>query len=691
MRKSIFVLFILFSLSFADKQPFTISDLYKIKNVSDPQISPDGNKIVFTVTEYFLEKGTTNSDLFLIDINGGNLRQLTQSEEADYHPRWSDDGRTIFFLSSRSGKTQVWSIAPDGGEARQVTDFSMGIDDMAVMPNSKACLFVSKVFPECGADSGCNEKLQSAMDEGAIQAHLADDLMYRHWDAWLDGKFQHLFLYDADSSRTIELTPGEWHAPYMVTGGGHAGFDVSPDGAEVCVTSNRDSNHWETTNKDLWIIPVTGGEPKNITSENPAYDGEPQYSPDGRYVAFLQQSIPNYESDVFNLAIYDRRSGSVNMLTAQVDNWVDKFSWSADSRSIYFLVQEKGRNPLYQIELKSGKISRLLSAGAIAGFSVTPDGRTVVVSRSSIDEPKELWKFDLENGEGERLTFFNQAVEEQVDLRPAEEYWIESPTGKKIHTFLIKPHDFDPTKKYPIIINVHGGPQSQWMDSFRGDWQVYPGAGYVLAFPNPHGSTGYGQGFTHAISKDWGGKVYLDVMAVTDSLARVEWIDEERMGAMGWSYGGYMMAWLQGHTNRFKAIVSMMGLYNLDSFYGSTEELWFPRYDLGESPWSSEFYNKWSPHRFAENFKTPCLVITGEKDFRVSYTQSLEFFTALQKQGIPSRLVVFKNDGHWPNFVKSMPLYYNAHLDWFSKYLGGKPAPWDVKAMVQNQIFKNSD
>jgi dipeptidyl aminopeptidase/acylaminoacyl peptidase len=278
-------------------------------------------------------------------------------------------------------------------------------------------------------------------------------------------------------------------------------------------------------------------------------------------------------------------------------------------------------------------------------------------------------------------------VEDAVDIRPAEELWISSPTGKNIHTFLVKPHGFDPDKKYPLILNVHGGPQSQWLDAFRGDWQVYPGAGYLVAFPNPHGSTGYGQEFTAAISKDWAGKVYEDVMAVADYLETLPYVDKNRMGAMGWSYGGYMMMWMEGHTKRFKAIVAMMGAFDLASKYGATEELWFPEWDLGGTPWDSDHYTRWSPSMFVKNFKTPCLVITGELDYRVPYTQSLCFFTALQKMKVPSSLIVFPNDGHWPNFVKSMPLYYNAHLDWFHKYLGGDPAPYDMLKMIRNQAY----
>jgi dipeptidyl aminopeptidase/acylaminoacyl peptidase len=277
---------------------------------------------------------------------------------------------------------------------------------------------------------------------------------------------------------------------------------------------------------------------------------------------------------------------------------------------------------------------------------------------------------------------------ERVDVRPAESIVIKGTSGRDIQLFIVKPHDFDPQKKYPLILNVHGGPQYQWADVFRGDWQVYPGAGYIVAFPNPHGSTGFGQDFTDAISGDYNGKVMQDIADVTDHLAGLPWVDESRMGAMGWSWGGYAMMWLEGHNTRFKVLASMMGIYNLPSMYAATEELWFVHWDNKGAPWERrDYYNTASPSSYVENFKTPCLVITGERDYRVPYTQSLQFFTALQRKKVPSRLIIFKNDGHWPHSVKSMPVYYNAHLEWFHIYLGGEEAPYNTEDLIRNRAF----
>jgi dipeptidyl aminopeptidase/acylaminoacyl peptidase len=674
-----------------DNRALTIADLYDLRSVDDPQCSPDGTRVAFTVTTHDMEKGKSNTDIYMMNADGSELRQLTFNDDSDAHPRWSPDGESLLFVSTRENGAQVWRLPVRGGEARQLTDFSMGVNDPRWTPDGKKIVFFTEVFPECGADSECNETLAEDMDEGPVHAHIADDLLFRHWTFYKDGKKFHTLIYDIESEEYTDLTPGELDAPYYLTGGNHAGFDISPDGAEICISSNADSNHWETTNKDLFLVPVDGGDMKNVTDDNEAYDAHPRYSPDGRYIAYITHKTPEYEADLFSLALYDRETGERSALTDAFDYWVGNIQWAHDSKSIYFTAEIAAVNPLHQIDIKSGKITKLVDLHTINSYDVSPDGKRIYAGTHAIAQPQEIWTARTSGRDIERLTWFNKPVQDEVDIRPAEEHWVESPSGRKIHTWVIKPHDFDPDKEYPFILNVHGGPQGMWWDSFRGDWQVYPGAGYVIAFPNPHGSSGFGQEFTLGISRDWQGKVYDDVMAVTDYMASQPYVDADRMGAMGWSYGGYMMMWFEGHTNRFKSIVSMMGVYDLPAMWGATEELWFPQFDLGGAPWESSDYVEHSPHNYADKFSTPCLVITGEKDYRVPYTQSLEFFTALQKRGVPSRLLVFENDGHWPSWTKSMPLYYNAHLEWFHEYLGGDPAPWDSSEMVRNRGYGKSE
>ena len=379
------------------------------------------------------------------------------------------------------------------------------------------------------------------------------------------------------------------------------------------------------------------------------------------------------------------------VLTEDLDNWVRDYQWAPDSKQIYFRIPEKGNEPIYRVNVETRKIEKILAFAFIREYVITADGKKLVMTRSSVGEPYEIWQYEIgSDKKPERLTFFNEGVEDEVDIRPAEQIWVKGADGQKIHLFIVKPHGFDPSKKYPLVLNVHGGPQYQWSDAFRGDWQVYTGAGCVVAFPNPHGSVGYGQAFTEAISGDYDGKVMEDVAKVTDYLAALPYVDEERMGAMGWSWGGYAMMWLEGNTDRFKALVAMMGIFDMKSMYYGTEELWFPEWDNKGTPWENgTYYDRVSPSTYVKNFKTPCLIITGERDYRVPYTQSIQFFTALQKMGVPSEIIIFSNDGHWPDYVKSMPVYYNAHLEWFHRYLGCDQPPYDTEKMLRNLQFKD--
>jgi dipeptidyl aminopeptidase/acylaminoacyl peptidase len=404
-------------------------------------------------------------------------------------------------------------------------------------------------------------------------------------------------------------------------------------------------------------------------------------------MAYRTQKTPRYESELFQLALYDRRSGTSRVISGRFNNWIDDFRWSSDSKSIVFSGEVEGHNPLFRVDVAGGAIAQVWSDQTIDAFEIARNGRDVFYIHRSVGEPAEVYRAEL--GETfapsrKKLSTINRDLMNEVDIRPAE---ITTLAG--IQVFIVKPHNFDPSKKYPLILNVHGGPQSQWADSFRGDWQVYPGAGYVVAFPNPHGSTGFGQEYTAEISGDWGGKVYEDVMKVTDELEKLPYVDKNRIGAMGWSYGGYMMNWLEGHTDRFKALASMMGIFDNRAFFGATEELWFPEWDLKGQPWNSDLYEKFSPANFVKNFKTPCMVITGERDYRVPYAQGLAMYTSLQKMNVPSRLIVYSNAGHWPNWYE-MALYYTAHLEWFQKYLGGGGAPWTSETFLRNAVFDTS-
>ena len=681
----------------AEKRAFTIEDFYRVRVPSGLELSPDGAWLVYSLETTDLPRGKSNADLYRLASDGSGERRLTWTGEySESNPVFSPDGARLAFVAKRgeSEHAQVWVMDFRGGEARAVSDVSTGVSDLLWSPDGRHIAFTTEVYPECGADDACNEKRSETRDNGPLVAHLADDLLYRHWNSWSDGKVSHILLVDVETGNVRDLTPGEREAPCFSVDGAR-GYAFSPDGGELAYTRNPDppeSLAW-STNCDVWIAPVDPDGAGNtrpavdITSGNPAWDGSPRYSPDGRHIAYLRQAEPGYESDLFRLALYERTSKQVRVLTPDFDDWVEEISWLEDGSGIVFSAPSEGQTPLYRVGIGGGAADRLVAFANIHEFVLSPNGRHAYAVRSAVGAPREVWKLDLTaKDQPRRLSFHNAELESEVDIRPAESMWVEGARGERVQVFIVKPHGFEPSKKYPLVLNVHGGPQGNWADSFRGDWQVYPGAGYVVAFPNPHGSTGYGQDFTAQISGDWGGAVFEDLMKVTDALEKLPYVDPDRIGAMGWSYGGYMMNWFQGHTDRFSCLASMMGLFDLRSFHLTTEELWLPEWDLGGTPWGSEQYETWNPAGAIAAFKTPELIITGERDFRVSYTQGLMAFTALRRNGVPARLIVLPNAGHWPKWYE-MALYYTAHLDWFERWLGGGGAPWSVEEFVNNAVF----
>jgi dipeptidyl aminopeptidase/acylaminoacyl peptidase len=677
-----------------EKRAFEIADYYRTAFVGSPAVSPDGTTIAVSVTRYALEAGESWSEIWVFGAHGSRPRQMTRGRHHDGGPVFSPDGKALLFESDRAdGGPQLYLMPIDGGEPRQLTDFPTGVSDPVWSPDGRWIAVTSHVYPECGADADCNATIRDAEAGGPLKAYLADELLYRHWASWRQGRYPHVLLVDAATgSVERDLTPGRWDSPTFSLGGG-PGYAFSPDSRELCFVSNRDEAPALSTNSDLWVVPLDveagAATARNLTAGNAGWDGNPVFSPDGRWIAFLSQERPGFESDLLRVAVYDRERGSVRYLTERggFDNWATALAWHPSSNELFFQAEVKGRTPLFRVDLGGGKIREVVTDGAISGWEVTATGDAVVYARSKVGAPPEVFRLAVDGGEPTRITSFNADLAAEVDIRPAEELWVDGAGGAKVQVFVVKPHGFDPTRKYPLVLNVHGGPQQQWTDRYRGDWQVYPGKGYIVAFPNPTGSPGFGQDFVDAISCDWGGRVYEDLMKVTDALAAIPYVDADRMGAMGWSYGGYMMMWFAGHTDRFAALAAMMGVYDLRSMHSATEELWFPQHDLCGTPWDSEEdYRKWSPSQYVQGFSTPTLVVTGERDYRVPYTQSLQFFTDLQLMEVPSRLIVFPEAGHWPSWYE-MAFYYLAHIDWFHRWLGGEPPSWEVERFLRNQVF----
>jgi dipeptidyl aminopeptidase/acylaminoacyl peptidase len=656
------------------KHPITFDDLIQLHRVGDPKISPDGKWVAYAVSTPDVNANRNVSNVWIVSTSGGAPMQLTQSGH-DSAPEWSPDAKTLAFLSSREGTSQVYLLSMDGGEAHAVTHLSTGPDLVKWSPDGKTIAFTSSVYPDC-KDDPCNKKRDEEKDKNKVKAHVYEQLLYRHWTHWFEGKRSHVFVTAADGSgEPRDLNAGANYDVPPDERGGPSDINFSPDSKEICFTSVTDKMEAISTNADLFLVPVAGGEPKRITT-NPAFDGNPVYSPDGRFIAYHAQLTPGYESDRWRVMLYDRQSGKSENLSEHFDRSANELAWSADSKTIYFTAENETLQPIYAMAARAGaEPKKIVAEGFNTGLTLSGDGRALAFERTSLTMPAELFSVNSDGSEARRLTHHNDPILSKVEMNPPETFWFESKDGTRLQATLIRPPNSEGTKKYPLLVLLHGGPQTMWSNAWGYRWnpQVFSAGGYVTLMINRRGSTGYGQKFTDEITNDWGGKPYVDVMTGIDAaLAKYKFIDGTRIAAAGGSYGGYLADWIATHTNRFKTIISHAGIFDKVSMY-ATEELWFEEHDMQGTPWSNpESYRKWAPVTYAAElgkFKTPTLVVCGERDYRVPYTQSLEFFNALQRQGVPSKLVVFPDEGHWVLKPQNAQFWYKTFLDWLAQWI----------------------
>jgi dipeptidyl aminopeptidase/acylaminoacyl peptidase len=661
------------------KRAMTLEDFFRFKRVSDPQISPDGRMVVYVLTTVRSDSNETTSNLWLAHIDGGEARQLTSVEKSDHHPRWCPDGKHIVFDSDRSGQRQLWVIDVDGGEVRQLTTIATDASIGIWSPDGKWIAFVSAVYPEYSnkpysESNELNRIRKERLEKSPVKTRIFTKLFHRHWDAYVGDKRQHLFVMPAAGGEPRDVTPGDRDAyPTSATFSLGDDFTFSPDSKYLVYTAAPEQAEAWSTKFDIYRVPIDGGREECLTDSNPAADGAPRFSPDGRLLAYRAQRRPGFEADRWEIMIMDADGSTPRSITADFDRSPNGFVWR-DSESIYFTAEDKGTTPVFQVSLSDNRVARILEGHTNA--SLSSSGNCLTFIRHAMNQPPEVF-FTSDNRELKNVSRANTGLLGELDLQRPTSITVPGAGGTPMQMWILNPPDFDPQKKWPLAYLVHGGPQAAWEDdwSFRWNAQIWAAQGYVVALPNPRGSTGFGQRYVDEVSRDWGGKAYEDLMAGIAWLERQPYIDSDRMAGAGASVGGYMMNWIAGHSTKFKTSITHCGIYNLESMYGTTEELWFVEWDFGGPPWeNAASYRKYSPHVYAKNFKTPMLIIHNDLDFRVSVSEGYQLFTALQRLGVPSKFINFPDEGHWVVKPANSFCWHKEIFDWLGKYVppGGR-------------------
>ena len=711
------------------RRPMTFDDLMKMRRLGDTDVSPDGKWLVYSVTDVDLAKNTKTATLWIQPVSpekeaGGEAKRLEGTEPGDGGAKFSHDGTRILFLSSRERGQQVWMADFDGatgvaGTPRKLSSIATEADNAIWAPDGHSIVFTSAVYPDCApilpadpAGNTCNADRDKELADSKVKARIFDHLLYKHWNAFTGDKRSHLFQLNVEDRAVRDLTPNDPHdvPPFSLEGG--CGCAISPDSRELAFTENLDEEPAISTNADIFTLDLSDGRAKPVkVSTSPGGDFSPAYSPDGKYLAWRSQARAGYESDKFRLMLYDRGSKSIKDLLPNFDRWVDEFAWDRDSKSIYFVAGDRGRAPIFKVALEGSKLLHTVesdSGGEIGGIHVLPDYQTLVVSRMKVNQPGEV--FALRNAPGmsidpvinskameksfpssggefvgkaaEQITHLNDEHLSKLDLEDMESFLFVAQDGKGVQGFLIRPPGFDASKKYPVKFLIHGGPQGAWGDSWSYRWnaELLAANGYVVIMINPRGSTGYGQAFVDGVNGDWGGKPFTDLMLGLDYAEKTyPFIDKNRECALGASYGGYMANWVLGHTDRFKCIVTHDGMFDPESAYGSTEELWFNEWEFKGKPWdyygkpdSENPFRKWAPMLYAKNFKTPTLVIHSQLDYRLDVSEGYQLFTTLQRLKVPSKMLYFPDEGHWVMKPQNSKLWYKTVNDWVDEWTKGR-------------------
>ena len=648
----------------AQKRAITFDDYIALKTVSDPQLSPDGKWVAYTVSTPSLQDNRNVSRVWVVEVATGKSRQLTGGPGSDRQPRWSPDGKTLAFISTRDSGAQVWVLPIAGGDARKVSSLADGASDPIWLPDGSGLLVVSDIkWPP-------HQEIDQRNGSYPTEARIWTELMWRHWDDFRAGKRQHLFRVGVATGTATDLTPVDHDVPTIATSG-DGDVTVSPDSKDILVAMHADTSVADNTNVDLYA--VDGPVLRRVTT-SPGADNTPRYSPDNHWASYLSMEHAGFEADRVRLMLADRRAGLPTPFDATA-GWnlsVGSYTWCPNSKCIYAVVEERGRDNIYRIDIPGYKRTRVITGGVNTSVQVAPDGRTLAYLHQTNTQPAEVWV------SGKALTHHNDSALATLDLPPLEEFGFVGALGDSVFGWTQKPPGFDATRRYPLVYLIHGGPQGAWTDSWGPRWnnQMFAARGFVVAEVNFHGSTGYGQKFTDAISQHWGDYPYQDLMKGVDVVARLPYVDSTRMGAAGASYGGYMVYWIAGHTNRFKVLVDHDGVFNTASMAGSTEELWFTDWEFGGPLYANrELYEKWSPLNHVSEWKTPMLIVHSQLDYRVDLSEGYQAFTAAKRMGVDAKFLSFPDEGHWVLRPRNRRIWWGTVLDWLEVHLHESPHP----------------
>jgi dipeptidyl aminopeptidase/acylaminoacyl peptidase len=668
LKKASLILFLIsLNLFSQTKRAITVEDLWAMKRIETFDISPDGKTLAFSLTSYTFESNKGNSDIYLIDTDGKNLKAFKNSDENEVEPKFSPNGKTIAF--TRGG--QIWACDLDGSNEKQLTYVYTEASGFEWSPDGEEILFVSSVYPECTTQD-CNEQKDKSKEESKVKAKIFTELMFRHWNNWRGQKRSHLFLLDIASRTLSDLNDGNKEDVPPPALGSSNDYNFSPDGNEIAYSINPEFSKATSTNIEIYLLRLNSSKTPILISTSKGVDCQPVYSPNGDWLAWTSMKRAGFETDKREVILFNRKSGYVKNLTEEFDRSTEEFIWSPDSKTIFFTAGNEIHSSIYKLDINSGKIDLFHKDNYNTSIQLSKDGKTLFFLKQKSDLPSEIFAQSTDGKSTlRRITFINEEILSPLEMNPVETFWCDGANGDKVQSILVKPPFFHSNKKYPMIFLIHGGPQGAWEDNFHYRWnlQMFAAAGYVVVAPNPRGSTGYGQKFTDEVSGDWAGKVYTDLMNIYDYATKnFSFIDPKNTFAAGASYGGYMINWIEGHTDRFNALFCHNGTFNIESMWGTTEELWFPEWELGGTPWEvHEVYEKWSPHRYINNAKTPMLIVHSAFDFRLSEEQAFQLFTSLQRLGVKSKFLYFPDETHWITKPQNAKLWWGTVFDWFNE------------------------